>query len=105
MTSFGTDLGVQGGFYARHWFVAGEAGFDWITTTHVAHSDLYRDTVYEGARDGWYAMSGGNIRYGLQAGASFGRHDLVLRAGKMVDVGGAPPMLPFYGTLTLDTRW
>ena len=105
MTSLGTDLGVQGGFYARHWFVAGEAGFDWIMTTHVAHSDQYRETVYEGARDGWYAMSGGNIRYGLQAGASFGRHDLVLRAGKMVDVGGAPPMLPFYGTLTLDTRW
>ena len=50
-------------------------------------------------------MPGGNIRFGLQAGASFGRYDLVLRAGKMVDVSGAPPMLPFYGTLTLDASW
>ena len=105
MTSVGADLGLQGGYYAQHWFVAGEFGFDWAVTTHIAHSDLYRETVYEGARDGWYATPGGNIRAGLQAGASFGRHDLVLRAGKMVDVGGAPPMLPFYATLTLDTRW
>lgn len=105
MTSFGTDVGLQGGFYARSWFVAGEAGVDWAMTTHVAHSDAYRETVYEGARDGWYALAGANIRGGLQVGASFGRHDLVLRAGRMIDIGGAPPMLPFYGMLTFDTRW
>jgi hypothetical protein len=105
MTNLGTDVGLQGGFYARHWFVAGEAGFDWAITTHVTHSDAYREQVYAGARDGWYALAGGNLRAGLQAGASFGRHDLVLRAGRMIDVGGAPPMLPFYGVLTFDTRW
>jgi len=105
MTSLGTDVGVQGGFYARHWFVAGETGLDWAMTTHIKYSDTYRELVYEGARDGWYAMSGGIIRYGLQAGASFGRHDLTLRAGQMVEVGGEKPMLPFYGTLSLDTRW
>ena len=105
LTSLGTDLGVQGGFYARHWFVAGETGFDWSMTTHITHSDEYREKVYPGARDGWYAMSGGIIRYGVQAGASFGRHDLVLRAGQMVEVGGEKPMLPFYGTLALNTRW
>jgi hypothetical protein len=105
MTSLGTDLGVQGGYYARRWFVAGETGFDWAITTHVTHSAAYRETVYAGARDGWYALSGGLIRYGLQAGASFGRHDLVLRAGQMVEVSGDKPMLPFYGTLTFDTRW
>lgn len=105
MTSFGTDVGLQGGFYARRWFVAGEAGVDWAMTTHVSHSDAYRELVHEGARDGWYALSGANIRAGLQVGASFGRHDLVLRAGRMVDVAGAPPMLPFYGVLTFDTRW
>jgi hypothetical protein len=50
-------------------------------------------------------MAGGIIRYGVQAGASFGRHDLVLRAGQMVDAGGEQPVLPFYGTLALNTRW
>lgn len=105
MTSLGTDLGVQGGFYAWHWFVAGEVGFDWALTTHITHSDEYRQRVYPGARDGWYALAGGLIRYGIQAGASFGRHDLVLRAGQLVEVGGEKPILPFYLTLALDTRW
>jgi hypothetical protein len=105
LTSLGTDLGVQGGFYARHWFLGGEAGLDWAMTTHVTHGDEYRENVYAGARDGWYAMAGGIVRYGVQAGVSFGRHDLVLRAGQMVDVGGEKPVLPFYGTLALDTRW
>jgi hypothetical protein len=104
MTSLGADFGAQGGFYAYHWFAAGEAGFDWAMTTHVAHSDQYRETVYQGARDGWYALAGGNFRYGLQAGASVGRHDIVLRVGRMVDIGGGAPMQPFYATLTLDTR-
>lgn len=105
LTSLGTDLGLQGGFYARHWFIAAETGFDWAISTHVTHSHEYRDRVYEAARNGWYAMPGAIVRYGLQAGASFGRHDLVLRAGQMVEVGGEKPILPFYGTLALDTRW
>lgn len=105
MTSLGADLGVTGGFYARHWFLAGEAGFDWAMTTHVAHSDLYRQAVYADARDGWYARAGGNIRYGLQTGTSFGRHDLVLRLGQTRDVAGASTLLPLYGTLTFETRW
>jgi len=105
MTSVGMDLAVHGGFYALHWFIAGELGFDWAITTHITHSELYRQTVYAGARDGWYAVAGGNARAGLQAGASFGQHDVVLRAGKLVDMGGAPPLFPIYATLTFDTRW
>jgi hypothetical protein len=105
MTSLGTDLGVIGGYYAQHWFVASELGFDMAWTTYIAHGDQYRAQVYADARDGWYAAPGGNIRSGLQTGASFGRYDLVLRLGKMVDVAGNEPMLPFYGTLTLDARW
>jgi hypothetical protein len=105
MTNLGADLGLIGGFYARHWFVAGELGFDWAITTHVNHSDLYRETVYADARDGWYSAPGGNLRAGLQAGASFGRYGLALRVGQVRDVGGAPPMVPFYGTLALETQW
>ncbi len=105
MTSVGADVGVTGGYYARHWFVAGEAGFDWSMTTHVSHSDGYRNLVFDEARNGWYANPGGNIRYGLQAGTSFSRYDIVLRIGQMRDTAGQPPLLPFYGTLALVTRW
>lgn len=105
MTGVGADLSLTGGYYVRRWFLAAEAGFDWAITTHVAHGDLYRSKVYAEARDGWYAAPGGNLRYGLQAGASFGRHDLVLRVGQVRDLGGDPPLLPIYGTLAFVTRW
>jgi hypothetical protein len=105
MTSLGMDLGAVGGYYARGWFAGGELGFDWAMTTYVAHSDLYRRIVYAGARDGWYGNPGGNLRLGVQAGVSFSRFDLVLRAGKLRDLKGEGPMFPLYATLALDTRW
>jgi hypothetical protein len=105
MTSLGIDLGAIGGYYAPGWFAAGELGFDWAMTTHVAHSDLYRRIVYAGARDGWYANPGGNFRLGVQAGLSFSRFDLLLRVGKLRDIKGDGPMFPLYGTLGVDTRW
>lgn len=105
MTGVGADLGLFGGYYARHWFVAGEVGFDWAIATHITHSDRYREQGYADVRDGWYRLPGGNLRYGLQSGASFGRYDVVVRAGQLVDLAGEAPLLPFYLTLTFDRRW
>jgi hypothetical protein len=105
MTSLGANAGVTGGYYARHWFVAGELGFDYTLTTRIAHSKLYRDTVYENARDGWYVNPGGNYRLGGQAGASFRRYELALRAGILRDMMGGEPMFPLYATLAFSTSW
>ena len=105
MTGVGADVGAVGGYYARHWFVAGELGFDWAMSTYVAHSDAYRSAVFDGARDGWYPNPGGNARAGLQGGVSFGRYDAILRLGQVRGIDGDPPLLPFYGTLALDARW
>jgi hypothetical protein len=105
MTSLGANAGVMGGYYAQHWFVAGELGFDYTLTTRIAHSQLYRDTVYENARTGWYVNPGGNYRLGGQAGASFGRYELALRAGILRDMMGGQPMFPLYATLAFATSW
>ncbi|MFL5306721.1 MAG: hypothetical protein ACJ8F1_16005 [Polyangia bacterium] len=105
MTGLGADASATGGYYAHHWFAAAELGFDWNGITHVNNSQLYRDTVYDGARDGWYGDYGGNIRTGGQVGASFSRYDVVLRAGVLRDASGEVPLLPFYGTLTVAARW
>ena len=101
----GGGYGGGGGYYAPGWFAAGELGFDWAITTHVAPSDLYRRLAFAGARDGWYGNPGGNFRVGVQTGLSFGRYDLVLRVGELRDAGLEKPMLPLYGTLTFDMRW
>jgi hypothetical protein len=105
MMNVGTDVALLGGRYAPHWFVAAEVGFDWAMATHVAHNDDYRMAVFADARDGWYGNAGGMVRGGVQTGVSFGRHDMILRAGRLLDVAGKPAMFPFYGTLTFDTRW
>jgi hypothetical protein len=36
---------------------------------------------------------------------SFGRHDLVVRAGQLRTIGLEESLFPLYATLTLDTRW
>src|SRR5262249_41515723 len=95
MTALGADAALVGGYYAPHWFLASELGFDYALTTHITHSQLYRDTVYEDARDGWYINPGGNFRLGGQAGASFWRYDVVLRAGILRDMTGSLPLFPF----------
>lgn len=100
-TALGFNAGVMGGHYSRHWFLAGEFGFDYILTTHVTNSQTYRNTVYSNARDGWYVNSGGNYRLGTQVGASFGHYDVVLRAGILRDMFGNSPLLPIYATLAL----
>jgi len=105
MTSLGANAGVTGGYYAPHWFLAGEFGFDYVLTTQITHSKLYREAVYPDARDGWYVDPGGNYRLGGQAGASFGRYDLVARAGVLRSMMGGAPMFPLYATLGLSTSW
>jgi hypothetical protein len=105
MISAGTDATLLAGRYSRRWYAAAEAGFDWALATHVEHSDDYRMQVFAEARDGWYGNPGGTFRYGVQGGVSFGRNDVILRAGKLVDVAGKPPLLPIYATLGYDRRW
>jgi hypothetical protein len=104
MTNVGTDVAILAGRYAPRGYLAAELGFDWAIATHIEHGDTYR-MHYADARDGWYRTPGGMLRAGLQGGISLGRHDVILRAGRLVDIAGEPATFPFYGTLTFDTRW
>ncbi|MGE0870377.1 MAG: hypothetical protein AB7P03_17560 [Kofleriaceae bacterium] len=38
-------------------------------------------------------------------GVAFGRYDVTLRVGKLRDVSGDKPMLPVYGSVSVDARW
>ncbi|GAA4462588.1 hypothetical protein GCM10023189_39450 [Nibrella saemangeumensis] len=106
MLNFGSDLSGIAGYYRPNWFVAGELGFDKAIVTHFDHSQAYREQ-YPGVVDGWYEpATGGNLYYGLQTGVSFRRHDISVRAGKLLrqDFKTAP-MLPFYGQLGYTIRF
>ncbi len=102
MTALGADLRLTGGYYARGWFVAGEAGVDWVAATHITVSDAYRNRAYPGAKDGWYGATGGTIYAGLNAGLSFSSFDLVLRAGMPRTTSLAAQTVPAYLTIGVN---
>jgi hypothetical protein len=102
MINVGADISLLAGRYSHRWFVAAELGFDWAITTHVEHDDSYRMNVFAEARDGWYGNSSGILRAGVQSGVTFGRYDLILRAGRLLDDS---QMIPIYATLAIDRRW
>jgi hypothetical protein len=102
MTALGADLRLTGGYYTRRWFVAGEAGIDWVATTHISFSDAYRSQAYDGARDGWYRTPGGTTYVGLFAGVSFSSFDLVVRAGHPRTTGLDPQTVPAYLTVGVN---
>lgn len=105
LTNLGVDVGFVGGYYAKRWFVAGELGFDWAITTHIKHSNQFRSTVYEDAKDGWYAIAGGNVYYGLLGGYSFRFVDIVLRGGQARNLKFKAQTIPFYATLGVNVRF
>jgi hypothetical protein len=79
--SIGADATASLGFYRPGWFVAGEFGKDKSIVTHVKHTDLYRETFYENAKDGWYLDAGGYYRYGFAGGFAIGPVEIAGRAG------------------------
>ncbi len=98
MVALGLDVRLTGGYYARRWFLAGEAGLDWVAATHVTFSNAYRTQVYSGAKDGWYRLTGGTAYAGFQTGLSFSSFDLVLRAGHPRSDVLEQQSVPFYVT-------
>lgn len=105
LTNIGVDLGLVGGYYGAHWFVAAELGLDWAITTHIAHSSEYRDTVYREAKSGWYAPGAVNIYYGLHGGYAFDRFDIVLRVGQERTARLQLQAIPAYATLGVNWRF
>lgn len=105
LTSVAADGVLLGGYWSPRWFAIVEGGYDDAIATHLTHSEYYRSTYYAEARDGWYADTGSNIRLGAAGGLSFGRYDLVLRAGLARDREGHPQLLPAYATLDLNIRF
>ncbi len=96
---FGADVTGTLGVYRRGWFAGAQFGKDKDIVTHITHTKWYRDHVYEDAKDGWYLDCGGTFHYGLIAGVTVGRTELVGRAGlrRTEDFNDVSP--PFYGSL------
>ncbi len=105
LLNFGGEFSAVAGFYRKHWFAAGEFGFDKAIATHIRHTPLALE-IYPDAQDGWYVPTGGNYFYGLQAGVSFGRNDISLKAGNLSTQGWkTAPFVPKYAVLAYNRRF
>jgi hypothetical protein len=98
LQNFGSEMTGVIGYYKPKWFVAGEVGFDKAIVTHFKHSELFKETIYANVKDGWYEpATGGNFNYGIQAGYSFKRSDIVLKIGKVLTQDfKTTPLIPYY---------
>ena len=95
------------GLYKKKWFVAGTAEYEKIFLNHMEHTDFYRTTYYEEAKDGWYNGAGGMFQFGIEGGITikdrFDIHAEVKKAftEKFNGYGGAP----FHVNLGLGYRF
>jgi hypothetical protein len=106
LVNFGSDMSGIVGYYRHKWFVAGEVGFDKAIVTQFKHSKAYKEQ-YPGVVDGWYEpATGGNFYYGLQAGFSFRKQDIYIKAGKILTQDfKTTPMVPIYGQLGFNIKF
>lgn len=106
LVNFGSDMSAIAGYYKPKWFVAGEFGFDKAIVTHFKHTALSREE-FPDIKDGWYEpATGGNFYYGIQTGYSFGRNDLTLKAGKVIQQDfETKPAIPLYLQLGYTRRF
>jgi hypothetical protein len=97
-----TALGVRAlilpGYQSDSWGLMAELGVEQILATQVLHSSLYKRTFYAGAKDGWYAITGGTLRAGLRGGLRLDRVEVSLSAGVASDEHLQLQIPPFYAT-------
>lgn len=71
MTSLGTDLHLFTGLSSSKWNVGVDITYNHIFTTHIKHTDKYKENVFTGAVDGWYKNTASNLKAGITVGRRF----------------------------------
>jgi hypothetical protein len=100
LQNFGSEMTGVIGYYKPTWFVAGEFGFDKAIVTHFKHSNLFKEN-FPAVKDGWYQpATGGNFKYGFQAGYSFRSSDIMVKVGRVITQDfKTNPTIPFYAEI------
>ena len=105
LLNFGCYTAGVAGYYRPKWMAAGEFGFDKAIVTHFKHSDAMRE-MYPGIVTGWYEpATGGNFHYGIQAGYTLGRSDIMMKLGKVVEQDfETDPLVPYYFQISYNLK-
>jgi hypothetical protein len=87
------------GYEGPRWGLSAEVDYEQIFTAYLSQSDLYRNTFYAGARDGFYSMPGDTARAGLRGGVRFGSVEIAARGGYDWTGHLQAMVPPFFATL------
>ncbi len=98
-TGIGAGATILAGYESDRWGLSLEAGAETMLATNIRQSDLYRTTFYAGAKDGWYAPSGGTARAGVRGGFRVGAVEVYGTAGAVTTDELHPVVPPFYLTI------
>lgn len=98
-TGMGVGATVLIGYEGDRWGLSVEAGYEETLVTDLHNSDLYRDTYFASAKDGWYATTGGAARVGLRGGLRVASIEIYLTAGIAATDAFHATVPPFYATL------
>lgn len=96
--TFGTDLRLAPGVTKGRWNAELELAVEQGWLAHITATDTYRQLVYAGAEDGWYAMPGRTLRAGLAGSAVLGRVEVGVRVG-FARHGGLDVLPPLYASV------
>ncbi len=92
LRSIGSGMGAGFGHMGEKWQVLGTVDYGQAWTTHVSHSELYRELVYEDAEDGWYRLTGGTFTFALDTTRRILMWDVSVAAG-VVRTNALAPLL------------
>lgn len=81
LASVGVDFHIFTGFTGEKWSVGAEVNYNQMVSTHIKHTDKYKDNVLAEAVDGWYKNTAGNINLGLLVNRTMGDVDIYLKTG------------------------
>ncbi|WP_257448554.1 hypothetical protein [Archangium lipolyticum] len=103
---WGTELGVQPGWYAERWLLAAELSWDQQWLTYLEPTAEHRSRIYADARSGWYGGSAVTLRAGARVGLlSSERFELLLRAGYEWHGRYDAMLPPLYALVSANVRF
>jgi hypothetical protein len=102
MLSLGADFHVFTGFTNQKWNLGLEANYNQIFSTHIKHTEKYKELVYADVVDGWYKNTASNVRIGILANRTINRFDIyvncgISKTGKFNDYLFVPTMYALVG--------
>ncbi len=93
-------------FFFDKWSIGAEITWDQQWSTHIRHTDKYRELVYSEAKDGWYGVSAFTVRYGIRASVLLRKRvEILLRGGYEQDGKWDYRTPPFYAVLAANVRF